>query len=451
MSTQRTVSFHTLGCKLNYSETSTLQRQFVAEGYAVVPFSNPADISIINTCSVTDFANKKCRKAVRSAKRKSPSGKVIVVGCYAQLKPNEIRKMEGVDLVLGAGEKFNIIKHVHTLSEHPDRGLSADIDINQVNAFIPSWSQGDRTRTFLKIQDGCNYTCSFCTIPLARGKSRSARIADVVSQTERLALEGTKEIVLTGVNVGDFGLHPDEQGKMGRKETLIQLLHQLDEINGIERFRISSIEPNLLTDEIIEFVFESKKFMPHFHIPLQSGSPELLKLMRRRYKVEDYEATVRKIKSLMPHACIGVDVIVGFPGESEDHFLETYNFLESIPISYLHVFTYSERENTSAMEMESVVPIEIRRQRNERLTKLSQQKKKKHYLQFLDTARPVLFETHQQKGNISGYTDNYIRILHPLNETNDIRVNSISQVRLKNLAKSDSNYMEITIDSVTTD
>ncbi|MEM1215011.1 MAG: tRNA (N(6)-L-threonylcarbamoyladenosine(37)-C(2))-methylthiotransferase MtaB, partial [Bacteroidota bacterium] len=354
MATPRTVAFHTLGCKLNYSETSAIGRQFEQAGYGAVPFNDGADIYVINTCSVTDFADKKCRNVVRRALRKNIQAKVVVVGCYAQLKPQEIADIPGVDLVLGAAEKFRILDYIDDLSQGPGKGLVQAGAVTEAKDFIHAFSFGDRTRSFLKVQDGCDYKCSFCTIPLARGKSRSNTVESVVANAREIAKMGTREVVLTGVNIGDFGNGTEViEGVRPKKEALfIDLIRELDQVEGIERFRISSIEPHLCTEEIIEFVADSQRFAPHFHLPLQSGSNKTLRAMRRRYRRELYAERVAAIKRRMPHCCIGVDVIVGFPGETEADFLETYHFLQELPISYLHVFTYSERPNTPAAAMD---------------------------------------------------------------------------------------------------
>ncbi|HRG26044.1 MAG TPA: tRNA (N(6)-L-threonylcarbamoyladenosine(37)-C(2))-methylthiotransferase MtaB, partial [Chitinophagaceae bacterium] len=374
MSESRTVAFHTLGCKLNFSETSSLSRMLEQEGFEKKEFDEQADVYVINTCSVTDNADKECRQLVRRIQRKAPESFVVITGCYAQLKPQAIASIPGVDLVLGAAEKFNIARHIRELAKG-DPAKICSCDIEEVSGFHSSWSVNDRTRTFLKVQDGCDYTCSFCTIPMARGKSRSDRIANVVRNAEELAAGGVKEIVLTGVNLGDFGKGPDGSGAImplsGREENFFELIKELDKVDGISRYRISSIEPNLLTNEIIEFVANSDKFMPHFHIPLQSGSNKTLGAMRRRYKREMYAERVGLIKKLMPHCAIGVDVIVGFPGETEDDFRETYDFLHALDVSYLHVFTYSERDNTQALEIHPVVPMSVRNERNKSLRNLS--------------------------------------------------------------------------------
>ncbi|MEJ7680825.1 MAG: tRNA (N(6)-L-threonylcarbamoyladenosine(37)-C(2))-methylthiotransferase MtaB [Segetibacter sp.] len=354
MDEKRSVAFHTLGCKLNFSETSALSRLLENEGFEKKDFDDKADVYVINTCSVTDNADKECRQLVRRIQRKSPESLVVITGCYAQLKPQEIAEIQGVDLVLGAAEKFNIVQHLKELTKN-DSAKICSCDIAEVTGFNASFSINDRTRTFLKVQDGCDYNCSFCTIPMARGKSRSDHIENVVRNAEQLAKTGVKEIVLTGINLGDFGKGPF--GNKKNEENFFDLIKALEKASGIERYRISSIEPNLLTNEIIEFVANSDKFMPHFHIPLQSGSNAILALMRRRYKRELYAERVKLIKTLMPHCSIGVDVIAGFPGETEEHFMETYNFLQDLDISYLHVFTYSERPNTLAAEMKNTVPV----------------------------------------------------------------------------------------------
>ena len=419
MATPKSVAFYTLGCKLNYSETSSIGRLFEDAGYHEAKFNDGADIYVINTCSVTDFADKKCRQIVRRALRKSPNAYVVVIGCYAQLKPEEISQIEGVDLVLGAAEKFKILNYIDDLSKAPGKGMVQAGEVKEAYHFKEAFSFGDRTRSFLKVQDGCDYKCSFCTIPLARGKSRSDKIENVVANARKLADLGMKEVVLTGVNIGDYGLMPDGAGGIDqtRQATFLDLIKELDNVEGIERFRISSIEPNLCTDEIIEFVANSKRFVPHFHMPLQSGSDKILKLMRRRYKSKLYKDRVAKIKSLMPHCCIGVDVIVGFPGEKEEDFLETYNFLNELEITYLHVFTYSERANTLAATMPDDVPKSERKRRNEMLTILSEKKRRYFYNQHLKETRPVLFEQSKEKDKMSGFTDNYIRVETALDET----------------------------------
>lgn len=403
----KSVAFHTLGCKLNFSETSSLSRSLEAEGYVKTNFEDIADVYVINTCSVTENADKECRQIVRKIQRKAPESMVVITGCYAQLKPKEIAEIEGVDLVLGAAEKFNLAKHIKDY----DKSQGAKIhscDIEEVNGFNASYSVADRTRTFLKVQDGCDYNCSFCTIPLARGHSRSDLIENVLENVKALAEGGTKEVVLTGINLGDFG-----KGNFGGKkkeETFFELVQELDKLDSIQRYRISSIEPNLLSNDIIDFVAASNHFMPHFHIPLQSGNNEILGKMRRRYQRELYADRVQRIKEKMPHCCIGVDVIVGFPGETDAHFEDTFNFLHDLDVSYFHVFTYSERTNTLATEMEDVVPMPIRNERNKRLRNLSYQKMRYFETQHAGQKRPVLFEHKNKNGVMEGYTDNYIKV-----------------------------------------
>lgn len=430
MAESRTVAFHTLGCKLNFSETSFLSRMLEQEGFEKKEFDDLADVYVINTCSVTDNADKECQQLVRRIQRKAPESFVVITGCYAQLKPKEISSIPGVDLVLGAAEKFNIAKHIRELAKG-DPAKICSCEIEEVTGFHSSWSVNDRTRTFLKVQDGCDYTCSFCTIPMARGKSRSDSISNVVRNAEALAANGVKEIVLTGVNLGDFGKGPDGAGAAvsinGREENFFELIKELDKVKGIQRYRISSIEPNLLTNEIIEFVANSDKFMPHFHIPLQSGSNKTLAAMRRRYKRELYAERVALIKTLMPHCAIGVDVIVGFPGETDEDFKETFDFLHSLDISYLHVFTYSERDNTHALTIKPVVPVSIRNERNKTLRNLSYMKMQYFTQQHTGQTRKVLFEGHDKTGMMEGYTDNYIRITTPyrrewVNEITDWKI-----------------------------
>ncbi|MER3465111.1 MAG: tRNA (N(6)-L-threonylcarbamoyladenosine(37)-C(2))-methylthiotransferase MtaB [Chitinophagaceae bacterium] len=410
MATARSVAFHTLGCKLNFSETSTLSRQLEAEGFEKKEFDDKADVYVINTCSVTENADKECRQLVRRIQRKAPESLVVITGCYAQLKPKEIAEIPGVDLVLGAAEKFNLASHLRELSKGDSAKISS-CDIDDISGFNTSFSINDRTRTFLKVQDGCDYTCSFCTIPMARGKSRSDNIENILLHAKALANNGVKEIVLTGVNLGDFGKGPD--GNKKNEESFYDLIVALDKIEGIERYRISSIEPNLLTEEIIEFVSKSNKFMPHFHIPLQSGSNDILGLMRRRYKRELYAERVALIKKLIPHCAIGVDVIVGFPSETDAHFKETFDFLHSLDVSYLHVFTYSERDATKALEIKPFVPMNIRHKRNKTLRNLSYMKMQYFTQQYSGQMRKVLFEDHNKNGMMEGYTDNYIRITAP--------------------------------------
>ena len=407
---QRSIAFHTLGCKLNFSETSTLSRMLEHEGFTKKEFDDIADIYVINTCSVTDNADKECRQIVRRIQRKSPESFVVITGCYAQLKSKEIASIPGVDLVLGAAEKFNIAQHIVELSKS-DSAKICSCDIDEVNGFNASFSVNDRTRTFLKVQDGCDYNCSFCTIPMARGKSRSDSIENVVAHANAIAASGVKEIVLTGVNLGDFGKGFDGNNKY--EENFFDLIKALDKVKGIQRYRISSIEPNLLTNEIIEFVANSDKFMPHFHIPLQSGCNKILGLMRRRYKRELYAERVKLIKTLMPHCAIGVDVIVGFPGETDENFKETLDFLHSLDVSYLHVFTYSERDNTLATEMKDIVPMHVRNERNKALRNLSYMKMQYFTEQHAGQTRKVLFEDFEKNNIMEGYTDNYIRIQTP--------------------------------------
>lgn len=415
MSNQRTVAFHTLGCKLNFSETSTLSRQLELAGFEKKQFTDKADVYVINTCSVTENADKECRQLVRRIQRNAPESFVVITGCYAQLKPTEIATIPGVDLVLGAAEKFNLVQHLSTLTKGEETKICS-CDIEEVSGFNASFSVNDRTRTFLKVQDGCDYSCSFCTIPMARGKSRSDSIENVVKQAQGLAENGVKEIVLTGINLGDFGKGAD--GGKKSTENFFELVKALDQETNIPRYRISSIEPNLLTNEIIEWVADSKHFMPHFHIPLQSGSDTVLKLMQRRYNSELYADRIKSIKSIMPHACIGVDVIVGSPGETEAYFKESFDFIHSLDISYLHVFTYSERAMTKALDIKPVVPIQVRNERNKILRNLSYQKQQFFNAQHIGETRSVLFESIKQKdlNNIpmlEGYTDNYIKIITP--------------------------------------
>ena len=401
MSTQyKRIAFHTLGCKLNFSETATISRDFIRHGFEKVDYRDKADFYVLNTCSVTDNADKEARKLIRQAKRRNPDSSVAVIGCYAQLKPNEISEIDGVDIVLGAEEKFNLLDHLDAIDlKGKVKVIQSEID--HVHTFIPSYSTGERTRSFLKIQDGCDYSCSFCTIPLARGESRSNTVENTMKTARKVAETDTREIVLTGVNIGDFG--------KGSKETFYALIQQLDTLERIDRIRISSVEPNLLTNQIIEFCAQSEKFMPHFHVPLQSGSNKILKKMKRRYDREYYEDRVKRIKSNVPDACIGADVIVGFPGETEDDFLETYNFLNELNISYLHVFTYSERSNTGAIEMGERVSKETKADRSKMLHILSDKKRRYFHDQFIKKNRPVLFEN-MKNGKIVGHTDNYIKV-----------------------------------------
>jgi threonylcarbamoyladenosine tRNA methylthiotransferase MtaB len=413
MAQKKSVAFHTLGCKLNFSETSTLSTLMEKDGFEKKKFEDVADIYVINTCSVTDNADKECRHLVRRIQRQSPSSLVVITGCYAQLKPAEIASIPGVDLVLGAAEKFNIIQHIQELSKgDPAKICSCDIDT--VSGFTPSFSTTGRTRSFLKVQDGCDYNCSFCTIPMARGKSRSNTIDNVIANVKQLATGGAKEIVLTGINLGDFGKGPD--GNKKNEESFFELIKQLDKIEEIKRYRISSIEPNLLTNDIIEFVANSHTFMPHFHIPLQSGSNKILGMMRRRYKRELYAERVSLIKAFMPHCSIGVDVIVGFPGETDEDFEDTFRFLHSLDISYLHVFTYSERDNTHALSLGPIVPINIRNERNKKLRNLSYMKSQYFSGAHTGQTRKVLFESAKENGMMEGYTDNYIKVTTPFRE-----------------------------------
>lgn len=418
------VAFYTLGCKLNYSETSTISRMFEEKGYKKVDFTDTPDIFIINTCSVTENADKKCHKIVREARSISPDAYVTIIGCYAQLKPQEIASIPGVDAVLGAAEKFRLVELLDGFVRKPQPEVFAS-EVENANSFNTSFSMHDRTRTFLKVQDGCDYSCSFCTIPLARGASRSDSISNIIKTAKEIAATDVKEIVLTGVNTGDFGL---QDGK--RVERFIDLIKELDSVEGIERFRISSIEPNLLSDDIIDFVSTSTRFVPHFHIPLQSGSNKVLKLMRRRYQRELYVSRVEKIKSVMPHCCIGVDVIVGFPGETREDFLETYQFLNELDISYLHVFTYSERDNTLAATMEGAVNPKERSERSKMLHILSDKKRRKFYEDHVGREFKVLFENDIEDGLMHGFTQNYIRVAA---KYDPILINEIKPVKLTSI------------------
>lgn len=415
---QKSVAFYTLGCKLNFSESSAIARQMEGEGFARKEFTQGADLYVINTCSVTDNADKKCRKVVKEALKYNPAANVVIIGCYAQLKPQEIAEIPGVDMVLGAAEKFNLAHHLKELG-NAEKAIVHNSPIKETNVFVPGFSFGDRTRTFLKVQDGCNYFCSFCTIPLARGFSRSDTIEKTVEQALNVAQTGVKEVVLTGVNIGDFGRQ--------NGETFFDLVQQLDNVEGIDRFRISSIEPNLLSEEIIDFVAKSQKFVPHFHIPLQSGNNKILKLMRRRYVRELYADRVARIKAAMPNCCIGVDVIVGFPGETEEDFLDTYRFINELDISYLHVFPYSERENTTAVRMEGVVPQKERARRAEMLRILSEKKRRNFYEQHIGGTFTVLFEAEENGGMMNGFTENYIKVKTPYDP---LLVNELVEVRL---------------------
>lgn len=428
---KNTVAFYTLGCKLNFSETSTISRQMAEAGFEKTDFQNGADIYVVNTCSVTDHADKKCRKVVKEAKKYNPEAKVVIVGCYAQLKPKEIAGIPGVNMVLGAAEKFNLPEHLIALRTEGEPFIFNG-DIKETRNFVPAYSFGDRTRTFLKVQDGCNYFCTFCTIPLARGFSRSASIDETIQQARELVKTGVREVVLTGVNLGDFGKLQNEK--------FIDLIRELDELEGIDRYRISSIEPNLLTNAIIEFVSRSKRFLPHFHIPLQSGSNKILKLMRRRYQSELYAERVQYIREKMPEACIGVDVIVGFPGESEEDFLETYRFLNELDIAYLHVFPYSERPNTKAILMDGVVEGAQRQRRADQLRILSEKKRRHFYEQHLGKNATVLFEAEENKGRMFGFTENYIKVS---TDYDPLLVNELVPVRLEQIASDGDVQVEI--------
>ncbi len=407
MNQYKKVAFYTLGCKLNFSETSTISRLFEDAGFAKVDMSEGPDIFVLNTCSVTENADKKCKQLVKKVMKTNPDTFVIVVGCYAQLKPEEIAKIPGVDIVLGANEKFNVLEHLENL-EKQEQAKVAYENIKNTKEFVPSFSYGDRTRSFLKIQDGCDYFCTFCTIPLARGKSRNASIQETIDEAKKIAETEIKEVVLTGVNIGDFG--------QGGEENFFGLVQELDKVEGIDRFRISSIEPNLLSNEIIEFCLNrSQRFVPHFHIPLQSGSNKLLKAMRRKYERELYADRVAKIKELNPQTCIGVDVIVGFPGETDDEFMETYNFLTELDISYLHVFTYSERAKTTAIKMDEVVPMDKRKERSRMLHILSEKKKRAFYESVVGNTGRVLVEAEEENGYMNGFTENYVKVKLPYN------------------------------------
>jgi len=412
MSNGRTVALHTLGCKLNYSETSAVERLLVNDGFVKKDFTDTADVYVINTCSVTENADKECRQLVRRVQRNAPEALIVIMGCYAQLKPKEIAEIPGVDLVLGASEKFNITTHLKELT-HGDSAKICSCEIEDIQGFHSSFSLNDRTRTFLKVQDGCDYNCSFCTIPMARGKSRSNSIEKVLAEIKKIKEAGVKEIVLTGINLGDFG-----KDGIGQKtgENFYSLLKNIEQFDGVNRYRISSIEPNLLTEEIINFVAASKKIMPHFHIPLQSGSNRILGLMRRRYKTELYAEKVQMIKKLIPHCCIGVDVITGFPGETDEDFKETVDFLLSLDVSYFHVFTYSERDNTHALNIKPVVPVTIRHQRTKILRSLSYKKSQQFSRSHSGETRKTLFEGKNKNGMMEGYTDNYIKISVPFKE-----------------------------------
>ncbi|WP_411767036.1 tRNA (N(6)-L-threonylcarbamoyladenosine(37)-C(2))-methylthiotransferase MtaB [Winogradskyella sp. A3E31] len=429
MNANKKVAFYTLGCKLNYSETSTIARSFKSEGFNRVDFSEKADIYVINTCSVTENADKRFKTIVKQAQKVNPDAFVAAIGCYAQLKPEELADVNGVDLVLGATEKFKITDYLNDLSKN-DMGEVHSCEIQDADFYVGSYSIGDRTRAFLKVQDGCDYKCTYCTIPLARGISRSDTMENVISNAKEIANKGIKEIVLTGVNIGDYG--KGEFGNKKHEHTFLDLITQLDEVDGIERLRISSIEPNLLKNESIELVAKSRAFVPHFHIPLQSGSNTLLKKMKRRYMKELYVDRVKKIKEIMPHACIGVDVIVGFPGETDELFLETYNFLNELDVSYLHVFTYSERDNTEAASFDGVVPKNVRAKRSKMLRGLSAKKRRAFYESQIGTNKSVLFEGENKAGYIHGFTENYVKVKAPWNPE---LVNTIHNIHLTEIAE----------------
>tara|TARA_R110002072_G_scaffold302977_3_gene490599 strand:+ start:2737 stop:4038 length:1302 start_codon:yes stop_codon:yes gene_type:complete len=428
MNQYKKVAFYTLGCKLNFSETSTIGRSFENAGYAKVNFDDTPDIYVINTCSVTENADKKCRQLVKKAKKINPNCFVAIIGCFAQLKPKEISEIPGVNIVLGANEKFNIVEHIESFDS--DDVVISNESIKKTKEFVPAFSMGDRTRSFLKIQDGCDYFCTFCTIPLARGKSRNATIAETVAQAKKIAQTDVKEVVLTGVNIGDFG--------QGGEETFFDLVKELDKVDGIDRFRISSIEPNLLSDEIIEFCLtKSKRFVPHFHIPLQVGNDRLLKAMRRKYRREVFADRVRKIKSLQPNACIGVDVIVGFPGETDEDFMDTVNFIKELEVSYLHVFTYSERANTTAIKLEDSVPMNIRKERSKQLHILSSKKKRAFYESQIGKNETVLLENENNEGTMYGFTSNYVKIKTPFkaNLTNTFQEIKMTEIDRDGIVK----------------
>lgn len=436
MENKKKVAFYTLGCKLNFSETSTIARDFQNEGFERVDFEEIADIYVINTCSVTDNADKQFKQIVKKAMKLNDKAFVAAVGCYAQLKPEELAAVDGVDLVLGATEKFKITDYINDLSKN-DMGEVHSCEIEEADFYVGSYSIGDRTRAFLKVQDGCDYKCTYCTIPLARGISRSDALENVLKNAKEISEQGIKEIVLTGVNIGDYG--KGEFGNKKHEHTFLDLVKALDEVEGIERLRISSIEPNLLKNETIEFVSKSRTFVPHFHIPLQSGSNDILKKMKRRYLREVYTERVAKIREVMPHACIGVDVIVGFPGETDEHFLETYHFLNDLDISYLHVFTYSERDNTEAVDMDGVVPMNVRSKRSKMLRGLSVKKRRAFYESQIGTNRTVLFESENKEGYIHGFTENYVKVKTPWNPE---LVNTLHEINLTKIDEDGSVRME---------
>jgi len=436
MGNRKKVAFYTLGCKLNFSETSTIARSFQDEGFDRVDFEEVADMYVINTCSVTENADKQFKQVVRKAMKLNDKAFVAAIGCYAQLKPEELANVDGVDLVLGATEKFKITDYINDLSKN-DFGEVHSCEIEEADFYVGSYSIGDRTRAFLKVQDGCDYKCTYCTIPLARGISRSDELENVLKNAKEISAQNIKEIVLTGVNIGDYG--KGEFGNKKHEHTFLELVQELDKVEGIERLRISSIEPNLLKNETIEFVSKSRTFVPHFHIPLQSGSNEILKLMKRRYQREIYTERVNKIREVMPDACIGVDVIVGFPGETDEHFLETYHFLNEMDISYLHVFTYSERDNTEAAEMEGVVPSNVRAKRSKMLRGLSVKKRRAFYESQIGTKRTVLFESDNKEGYIHGFTENYVRVKTPWNPE---LANTLQEINLTKIDEDGSVRME---------
>jgi threonylcarbamoyladenosine tRNA methylthiotransferase MtaB len=442
MEHKKKVAFYTLGCKLNFSETSTIARNFQHEGFERVDFEEVADIYVINTCSVTDNADKQFKQIVKKALKTNDKAFVAAVGCYAQLKPEELAAVDGVDLVLGATEKFKITDYLNDLSKN-DLGEVHSCEIEEANFYVGSYSIGDRTRAFLKVQDGCDYKCTYCTIPLARGISRSDELENVLKNAKEISQQGIKEIVLTGVNIGDYG--KGEFGNKKHEHTFLELVQALDEVEGIERLRISSIEPNLLKNETIDFVSKSRTFVPHFHIPLQSGSNDILKKMKRRYLRELYVDRVNKIREVMPDACIGVDVIVGFPGETEEHFLETYHFLNELNISYLHVFTYSERDNTEAAEMAGIVPGNVRSKRSKMLRGLSVKKRRAFYESQIGTTRTVLFEAENKEGYIHGFTENYVKVKTPWNPE---LVNTLHKIKLTRIDEDGSVRMEFVRDMV---
>ena len=436
MENRKKVAFYTLGCKLNFSETSTIARSFQDEGFDRVDFEEVADMYVINTCSVTENADKQFKQVVRKAMKLNNKAFVAAIGCYAQLKPEELANVDGVDLVLGATEKFKITDYINDLSKN-DFGEVHSCEIEEADFYVGSYSIGDRTRAFLKVQDGCDYKCTYCTIPLARGISRSDELQNVLKNAKEISEQNIKEIVLTGVNIGDYG--KGEFGNKKHEHTFLELVQELDKVEGIERLRISSIEPNLLKNETIEFVSKSRTFVPHFHIPLQSGSNDILKLMKRRYLREIYVERVNKIREVMPHACIGVDVIVGFPGETDEHFLETYHFLNDLDISYLHVFTYSERDNTEAAEMDGIVPANVRAKRSKMLRGLSVKKRRAFYESQIGTQRTVLFEAENKEGYIHGFTENYVRVKTPWNPE---LTNTLQEINLTKIDEDGSVRLE---------